>query len=604
MDATLKQLVDEWLRLDKNEETLAQVRSLLESENYQELDRIMRHRIEFGTAGLRGKMEAGWARMNDLTVTQASQGLCAYVEKTVHNAPQRGIVIGRDHRYHSEHWANLVAMVFLNKGFKVYLHPGLVHTPLVPFAVSYFKAACGVMITASHNPKQDNGYKVYWENAVQIIAPHDTGIAKEINHNLTPVSWDTGVVGHSNACIMVNSDVLDAYMDSILSASRLSDPGSDTRHLPESGQLTFANSSMHGVGHRFVELAFKSTGLKPVVPVKAQQEPDPDFPTLPFPNPEEKGALNLAVSEADAAGLNYVLAQDPDADRFCAAEKINGKWTLFTGDQLGAIFAGYCLENYKRSGKPLDKLAMVASAVSSKMIEAIAEKEGFHFEECLTGFKYIGNTAKRLESEGFEVPFGYEEAIGFMVGSAIRDKDGVSASVHFAKLANSLHEKGSTVSQYLQELYERYGVFETLNSYFVCNDPRIIDEIFARLRAFENDAEISQTSTLNKYPHAIGGLDITSVRDLTTGYDSSKPPLFKPDLPLSAGHMITFRASSTVKQVKITLTIRTSGTEPKIKYYLEGSGTDRVIIREVLQNVVEDLRGPWMEAEKHHLKMP
>jgi len=302
--------------------------------------------------------------------------------------------------------------------------------------------------------------------------------------------------------------------------------------------------------------------------------------------------------------VNYVLAQDPDADRFCAAEKVNGEWSIFTGDQLGAIFAAYCLENYKLSGKPLNKMAMVASAVSSKMIEQMAQEEGFRFEECLTGFKYIGNTAQRLESEGFEVPFGYEEAIGFMIGSTVRDKDGVSASVHFAKLANLLHQKGSTVSRYLQELYQRYGFFETLNSYFVCNEPKVIDQIFKRLRSFETDGVLEKSSKLPKYPHFIGGLNISSVRDLTTGYDSTKPPLYKPDLPLSAGHMVTFRASSPNQYIKINLTIRTSGTEPKIKFYLEGSGADRTAVKETLVKVVDDLRGSWMEAEKHHLKMP
>jgi len=292
MDATLKLLVDEWLRLDKNDETRAQVNGLLDNQSFQELDRIMRHRIEFGTAGLRGKMEAGWSRMNDLTIIQASQGLCAYAEKTVGNASQRGIVVGHDHRHHSEHWAKLVAMVFLNKGFKVYFHPEIVHTPLIPFSVSYFEAACGVMITASHNPKQDNGYKVYWENALQIISPHDAGIAKEIGLNLTPSSWDTGIVEQSGNCVRIANDVLDAYLASV-SASCSSGLDS-TLSQPEARQLTFVNSSMHGVSHHFVKLAFESTGLSPVIPVKAQQEPDPEFPTLPFPNPEERGTSNYS----------------------------------------------------------------------------------------------------------------------------------------------------------------------------------------------------------------------------------------------------------------------------------------------------------------------
>jgi len=294
--------------------------------------------------------------------------------------------------------------------------------------------------------------------------------------------------------------------------------------------------------------------------VKEQQNPDPEFPTVKFPNPEEAGALDLAIGTAEATGASYVLAQDPDADRFSAAERrVDGTWVMFTGDQLGALFAGRILEQYKVSGKPLDKLSMVASTVSSKMIEAIAAAEGFKFVECLTGFKYIGNTALALVEQGFEVPFGYEEAIGFMIGSEIRDKDGVAAAVFFAELVAALHREGKAASGFLQELYDRYGYFETNNSYFVCDDPLIIDRIFARLRCYDGQGSSGRPN----YPKSIAGMEVTSVVDLTLGYDSTNPPTYKPKLPLSSGHMIQFRAASK-NGFKIVLTTRTSGTEPKV----------------------------------------
>ncbi|KAI8998909.1 phosphoglucomutase first 3 domain-containing protein [Trametes punicea] len=592
MDSTLKDLVEQWLRLDPNEETKAEIQSLLDEGNFLELERRMRPRIEFGTAGLRGRMEAGWARMNDLIVIQASQGLCAYVLRNVNNARTRGVVVGHDHRHHSEKWAKLTAAAFIDQGVPVYVHDGVVHTPLVPFTVKVKNAACGVMITASHNPKYDNGYKVYWENAVQIIEPHDKGISMSILEHQEPHPLDLETLS-SSPLLRTFDDA--AYFEYIASLCHY-------RSLNAQTPLKFVNTSMHGVSNPAMSNAFALFGLPKYIPVVAQQKPDPDFPTVKFPNPEEKGTLDLAIATANEAGADYILAQDPDSDRFAAAEKgSEGKWIQFTGDQLGTLFASACLDKYKASGRPLSKLAMVASTVSSKMIEAMAHAEGFKFAECLTGFKYIGNTALALEKDGYEVPFGYEEAIGFMFGSQLRDKDGVAASVMFAELVVTLNQAGKTASSHLKELYERYGFFQTNNSYFICTEPATINKIFARLRNYDGRAAPDGPP---HYPTTIAGLEVTRVRDLTVGYDSGNPPSYKPTLPLSSGHMIQFRAESKADGTKITLTIRTSGTEPKIKYYLEGSGKDAVAVEELLRKVVEELSEVWMEADKNGLGKP
>ncbi|KAG2075916.1 hypothetical protein BDR04DRAFT_1133082 [Suillus decipiens] len=595
MSAPLEDLVREWLRLDPNESTRKDVEQLWDNNAIGELERRMRTRIEFGTAGLRGKMEAGWSRMNDLIVIQASQGLCAYVLEHVENAVTRGVVVGHDHRYNSERWAQLTAAAFIANNVKVYLHNGLVHTPMVPFSVKALNAACGVMITASHNPKQDNGYKVYWENAVQIIGPHDVGIAQSIMQHLEPRVHDASQVIESALCIDCTEEMKKGYFHSLsnLRAKTLSFDGAS---------VAFVNTSMHGVGDPFTSQAFEIVGFSPYTPVKEQQHPDPEFPTVKFPNPEEKGALDLAITTANAKGASYVLAQDPDADRFSAAENCDGKWVTFTGDQLGTLFAYHVFEIYKASSKPIGKLAMVASTVSSKMIEAMAQIEGFHFVDCLTGFKFIGNTALNLVQAGYEVPFGYEEAIGYMFGSEIRDKDGVAATMVFAQLAASLRARGTTVSAHLQELYRRYGYFETSNSYFVCTDPLVIENIFRKIRS-SGDMGSSQGRS---YPSSIGGLQIRSVVDLTEGhgYDSTNVPTYQPKLPLSLGHMIQFRASSNTDDSRIVLTIRTSGTEPKIKYYLEGSGSNRQAVHNLLGGVVDDLAEDWMNAAENGLGRP
>lgn len=585
-------LVKEWLRMDKNEATRNEIQKLWEIGNNEELERRMRKRIEFGTAGLRGRMEAGWSRMNDLIVIQASQGLCRYVLSHVRDAASRGVVIGHDHRHNSEHWAQLTAATFLTNDVKVYLHRGLVHTPMVPFSVKKLNAACGVMITASHNPKQDNGYKVYWENAVQIIAPHDAGISESIKANLEPKTWDVASI-ISDLCLDKTVEMKDAYFES-LAPQKISLFGGTAF------SVRFVNTSMHGVSEPFVSRAFKLFGLVPPTHVPEQRVPDPDFPTVTFPNPEEKGALDLAMRTAVKNNINYVLAQDPDSDRFAAAERQpSGEWIAFTGDQLGVLFAARILETYKDSGKPLDKLAMVASTVSSKMVEAMGDAEGFKFVECLTGFKYIGNVALNLVQQGYEVPFGYEEAIGYMFGPDIRDKDGVAATIVFAQLVESLAVRQKTVNQYLNDLYRKYGHFVTSNSYFICSDGPTIDSIFARLRNFSHSASDS-----SKYPTEIAGLSVTRVVDLTTGYDNANPPSFKPSLPISSGHMVQFRAGDKAKGVKIALTIRTSGTEPKIKYYLEGNGCDREIVVSTLREVVDELGDKWLEAKRHNLGRP
>ncbi|GAB1525732.1 hypothetical protein RhiTH_008897 [Rhizoctonia solani] len=489
MESQIQAKVNEWLAFDKNPATRAEIESLRDAGNTEELKRRLMKRIEFGTAGLRGLMAAGFSCMNDLIVIQASQGLCAYVLQNVPNATERGVVVGHDHRYNSEKWAQLTAAAFVSKGFK-------------------------------------------------IISPHDAGIAAAIEANLQPIAWDLHSLANvDNLVIDRTEEMTVAYLDYIASLSR-------TRETNASVPLKFTNTSMHGVSRAIIDRANKVFDFKPLEHVKEQQDPNPDFPTVAFPNPEEKGALDLAIKTANASASSYVFAQDPDSDRFAAAQKKpDGTWFVFSGDQLGSLFAGWILEGYKASGRPIEKLAMVASTVSSKLIGAMAAKEGFKFVESLTGFKYIGNAARVLEAEGYNVLFGYEEAIGFMLGEEVRDKDGVSATLSKDKMS--------------------------------------------------------------QYPKSIGGLTVTDIRDLTTGhgFDSSAPaPDYAPSLPVSGGHMITFKAKG--DGVAIVLTVRTSGTEPKIKYYLEGSGSTREQVTKALARVVDELRDEWMQAKLHNLGIP
>ncbi|KAI5478217.1 hypothetical protein MNV49_005282, partial [Pseudohyphozyma bogoriensis] len=583
----------------RDEETIAEIRSLHTDGDYQELAKRFSSRIAFGTAGLRARMAAGVANMNSLVVIQATQGLARYACENIPNARERGVVVGHDHRWRSKRFAELASTAFRREGMKVYLLDGLVHTPMVPFSASSLGCALGLMITASHNPANDNGYKVYWENAVQIIPPHDGGIARMIDKSL---EVDEEAWAATCEPWQGTEDMKARYFEMVKQLSR--HPANNA-----STSLQFMYTPMHGVGLPFAQTAFEAFGFpsKAFNIVAQQAQPDPAFPTVSFPNPEEKGALDLAIASASQReDVNIVLANDPDADRFCAAEKLpSGEWRVFTGDQLGALLGSWALRGYKESGAPIEKLAMAASTVSSKMLRAMAKKEGFVFRETLTGFKFLGNEALTLEDEGLSCVFAYEEAIGYMVGKSIRDKDGVTALVSFCEMATALAKEGKTVSQHLDDLYLSYGYFKTSNSYFICRDPAKTDRIFSTLRFGVPDPKAIDASPLAlALPRTLAGFEITYLRDLTVGYDSSTPD-HKPTLLVDpSSHMISFAVGSTSEGegegVEVTGTVRTSGTEPK--FYLEGSGNDRQAVESKLANVREALGDEWLRWKENGLE--
>ncbi|KAJ2080556.1 hypothetical protein H4R24_002994 [Coemansia sp. RSA 988] len=588
---TTLELAQRWLDEDKDPKTRAQIEALVASRDEQALEELLRNPVEFGTAGLRARMEAGYSRLNQLTVISASQGLAAYVELQVPSAIERGIVVGYDHRHNSAVFARLTARAFVDRGFRVHFFPEPGFTPQVPFAVKHLRAACGVMITASHNPKDDNGYKVYWENGAQIKPPLDEGIAASIDKYRVPVNWNVeGIEDHERV-----TDVTTAMIDAYFAAATHLVQGQELNCKTE---LRYVYTAMHGVGASFAARMLTTFGLPPFIPVPEQISPDPDFPTVSFPNPEENGALDMAKALADKQGAVLVLANDPDADRFAAAEKqADGSWIAFTGDQLGIIFAAAVLDMARTQGIPDKKLAMVNSTVSSRMLEVMAAKEGFHYVDTLTGFKWMANELASLQARGYYVGLGYEEAIGYMVHDQVLDKDGVTALAVFVQLAVQLNADGKRISDYLQSLYSKYGYFVSANSYFLCPDTVKMDRIFAHIRfgdsnpadgtdSVERTAFSRQdTGDVLRYPRTIGGFLVSYIRDLTEGFemcdvDKQEPSLSisqnqnQPEFPVSkSAHMLTFETRNGGR-----LTMRTSGTEPKLKYYLEvrNANNDRV----------------------------
>ena len=600
-------LVDSWLSIDINPESREEIQQLQQSQQYEKLDKKLSQRIAFGTAGLRSSMESGFSHMNDVTVLQASQGLIKYLLKENHTS----IVIGYDHRYNSQRFAEILASVAITENVKVYYlgsvenisketlklttgninnnddaDRGYVHTPLVPFAIDHFGATGGVMITASHNPANDNGYKVYYLNGCQIIPPVDKEIAVSIEDNLVP--WDGVWDVYKNIKQAVKEELLVTVRDEVTKEYL---KGVEEKLIKDHNlDFNFVYTPMHGVGLDIFEKVvalFKNAPWKAVI---EQAHPNPAFPTVDFPNPEEKGALNLAIQTAKESGYKLVIANDPDADRFSVALKTEGKWKQLTGNEIGFLFAMYVIEQQEK----LDDVYLVNSTVSSQILKAMAEKDGFHFQDTLTGFKWIGNKAIDLQKEGYKVPFGYEEAIGFMF-DLVHDKDGVSAAVIFLQLYQKWFSDGKTdVVSKLQEGYARYGWFKDYNGYYRLSDMSTLGQIFTSIRdSFTGD-----------YPKKVRDFEVTAWRDLTLGYESVTKD-HVPILPVDpSSQMITaeFRLPDD-KDAVVRFTCRGSGTEPKLKLYVEGKSVkNEKSATDIAVKCWDTLKEQWFKPDQFNLK--
>jgi len=584
--------VAEWLEWDQNENTRREIESLLAKKDVAELRKRLCVRMAFGTAGLRARMGAGNSEMNDLTIIQTAQGFVKYMLAESANVVNEGVIIGFDARHNSQRWAEISASIFISQGIPVYLFRSITPTPFVPYGILKLGCRWGVMVTASHNPKWDNGYKVYYRNGAQIISPHDKEISKHITQNLKPwpESWNLSGIRSSKLFTEPYDKIYTSYFEDLKSLCYMRSQNSNT-------PLKFTYTAMHGVGLKFLEETFKVFGFEPFIPVTQQVEPDPEFSTVEFPNPEEgKSALHLAIETANANGSTVILANDPDADRLAVAEKLpDGLWHVFNGNEVGALIGWWLFHVCKLTNKPFNAsdCYFLASTVSSKILKTIATKEGFNFVETLTGFKWMGNMTSDLMKQGKTVVFAFEEAIGFMCGTNVLDKDGVSAAGVVAEMAAYVSSQGITLKQQLENIYIKYGFHVSSNSYFLCYDPVVIKQVFERLRNYDGPG---------KYPQKLGRFEIKYVRDLTTGYDNNQPDE-KAILPVSkSSQMITFTFTN-----GCVITMRTSGTEPKIKYYSElcadpARGMSREDAESELQEMVVLLRQDFFEPEKNNLR--
>jgi phosphomannomutase len=537
--ASHRELAEAWLAEDPDPTTAAELRALLaacdagDAAAQKDLAERFTGALEFGTAGLRGVLGAGPQRMNRVLVRKVSAGLAAYLEANVPDARARGVVIGHDARHLSREFAEDTARVLGGAGIRSFLAHRPWPTPMTAWAVTAQRACAGVMVTASHNPPEYNGYKVYWGNGAQIIPPHDTGIAAAIAE-----------IGPSDRLAMPGLDALrrsgvvvdltEALHDDYLAAvARLrASPALDGR------DLVIAYTPLHGVGARSVEPGLRLAGFPALHTEPSQREPDPAFPTVAFPNPEEKGAMDRVLALAARVSAELVLANDPDADRLCVAVPDGAGYRVLTGDQTGAVLADYLLEV-----GPKGRRMVATTIVSSQLLGFLAAAAGADYRETLTGFKWIGNAAIDYElAQAGRFVMGYEEAIGFSVGSLVRDKDGVSAAVVFAELAAWNRARGRSVLEHLDDIYRRVGLFVT-------------GQVSLTRPGADGLAQIRSTMARFRAapPAQLAGAAVETVVDLARG-EGGLPPSDVLVFKLAGGRRVIMRPS---------------GTEPKLKNYYE-----------------------------------
>jgi phosphomannomutase len=548
--AELRARAERWIEEDPDASTRAELRALLSLPDLGATDLADRFAgtLEFGTAGLRGVVGAGPNRMNRAVVARATWGLAQEILAHVEGARERGVIVGADARRMSRELAEDTAAILAAAGLRVVLFRHAVPTPLVGFSVKRLGAAAGVVITASHNPPEYNGYKVYWENAAQIVPPVDGGIAAAIAR--APIA--TEVERPPLEALIARGLVADAspdlerqYVEAVLALEvHPSDGARDLR---------IVYTPMHGVGDALVRRTLAAANFTAVSSVPEQQKPDAAFPTVAFPNPEEPGAMDLALARAKAERAALILANDPDADRLAVAIPADhvpdGAYRQLTGNELGVALGHYLLTE-----RPVTRpRAILASIVSSPLLGRIATDLGVHYEETLTGFKWIATRSIALEREGYEVVFGYEEALGYCVGGVVRDKDGISAALLAAELAAVLRTRGQTIADALEAIERRWGVFASSQ----VNVTRKGAAGLAAIRAMMESLRASP-------PTKIGSDVVVAVSDYESGKRLDVRSGQRTALTLPKSNVLTFELASGSRVIA-----RPSGTEPKAKVYID-----------------------------------
>lgn len=560
-----------WLSDEYDEETREAVRALLDNEDPTNLIDAFYKDLEFGTGGIRGIMGAGSNRMNRYTVGNAAQGLANYIIKQFGKESDLKVVIGYDCRHNSRSFADITAGIMAANGIKVFLFEELRPTPMVSYAIRELGCQSGVMITASHNPKAYNGFKAYWSDGAQMIAPHDVGVIDEVNaiKSVREIKFD----GPKSLITFLGKEMDDKFISKVLSL-RL-----DPEAIQRQHDLKIVFTPLHGTSGTVMPRMLAEAGFTEVHPVAEQMVQSGDFPTVVSPNPEEATALEKALSQAKRIDADIILATDPDGDRIGTAVKSkNGDWVLINGNQTCLLYAYYAITKYKELGRLNGKQYLVKTIVTTDLIANIAEKNGVELYDVFTGFKWIADIIRKNEGKKDYIGGG-EESYGYLWDEFVRDKCSVSACLIFAEIAAWARDKGMTVLDLLDEIYTEYGYSYEKNVSIVRPGQSGAEEIKQMMEDFRNAPQ-----------KELAGAKVTQVLDYAnlTGKNIESGETFKLDQPTTS-NVLQYRAEDGTK-----LSIRPSGTEPKIKFYIEvhspvASTSELPTVREAVQKRIEQI---------------
>lgn len=552
MDEQLIQTVTdrakEWLSDAYDAQTRKDVQAMLDKEDKTELIDGFYRDLEFGTGGLRGIMGAGTNRMNIYTVGAATQGLSNYLNACFADLPQISVVIGHDCRNNSRRFAEISADIFSANGIKVYLFEDLRPTPEMSFAIRSLGCQSGIILTASHNPKEYNGYKAYWDDGAQIIAPHDHNIIAEVGRVKTS---DIRFEGKPELIEIIGKEMDEAFIEKLKTISL--SPGA----IQKQSALKIVYTPIHGTGVHIIPACLRAFGFNNIIPVPEQNVISGDFPTVHSPNPEEPAALNMALAKAKETDADIVMASDPDADRLGIAIKNDrGEWILVNGHQTALIFIYYLITRWRETGKLKGNEYVVKTIVTTELIKVIADRNGVALFDCYTGFKWIAAIMREMEGK-MQYIGGGEESYGFLPEDFVRDKDAVSSCALMAEITAWAKSQGKSLYQLLMDIYVEYGFSREKGISVVKKGKSGADEIQEMMRQFRANP-----------PKEIAGSPVCLIKDFSTCVASNPQTgeVSTLEMPEKSNVLQYFSQDGS------KVSIRPSGTEPKIKFYIEVLG--------------------------------
>ena len=551
LDKTAEKNIKKWLKGKYDDETKATINKWIEEENVTQLTDAFYKNLEFGTGGMRGEIGVGSNRMNKYTVGAATQGLANYVKKVVTNEPIKA-AIAYDSRNFSPEFAQIAADIFSANGITAYVYEELRPTPQLSFTVRELSCHIGLVITASHNPREYNGYKVYWNDGSQVVAPHDKNIVEEVN-NITNVS-QIKFKGVKKRLKTIGERLDKKYLKAVKSIAVA------PRIIKKQNDLKIVFSSIHGTGITMVPAALKQLGFENVHTVEAQDKPDGNFPTVVYPNPEEKEAMSMALAKAKEIDADLVMATDPDADRVGMAVKDpSGEWQLLNGNQAASLMIYYLLKAWKKAKKLTGNEFVAKTIVTTDLIDAMAERANVDCYNTLTGFKYIAQVIRELEGKKTFIAGG-EESYGYLIGDKVRDKDAIASCAMIAELTAYAKHNGNSLFDFLADMYREFGFY--------------YEGLVSVTKKGKSGAEEIQQMMVDfrkNPPTSLGGSPVIRVDDykeLTrTDKDGNKAEIESGKLGIESSNVIQFFTADGTK-----FTCRPSGTEPKIKFYIGVKG--------------------------------